>query len=89
MFVLFFRVNYDPENWMKIFEFLFNDFKSVHRTNRAQIIDDSLNLAKAGLLDYSVALYTTDYLQQEDDYIPWTSAFTAFKYINQVNIKKM
>ncbi len=76
-------MNYDHENWKKIIETLANDHKSIHRTNRAQLIDDALSLAKAGLLDYSIALGLTEYLVKEKDFIPWSSALLALDYIQQ------
>jgi len=80
---LFFRVNYDRENWEKITETLKTDHKSIHRTNRAQLVDDCLSLAKAGIVDYSIALNLIEYLTKEKDYIPWSSALLALDYIQQ------
>ena len=80
----FYRVNYDSENWKKISAALLKDHKKIHRTNRAQILDDSLTLAKAGLLDYPTALGTTEYLAKEVDYIPWTAAIAELNYIGKM-----
>jgi aminopeptidase N len=55
----FYRVNYDLDNWNKISEALLTDPESIHRTNRAQILNDALSLARAGLLDYEAALNQT------------------------------
>lgn len=52
--------------------------------NRAQIIDDSMNLARSGLLDYATALNLTLYLVKERDYLPWASAFSAFSYVTSM-----
>ena len=60
------------------------DHKSIHQTNRAQILDDSLNLAKAGLLDYPLALENFVYLSKEQDYIPWFSALFELEYIKNM-----
>ena len=60
------------------------DHKSIHRTNRAQILDDSLTLAKAGLLDYPLALANYEYLTQEQDYIPWFSALNELSHIGSL-----
>jgi hypothetical protein len=80
----YFRVNYDVENWLKISAALLKDHKSIHRTNRAQILDDSLVLAREDLLDYPIALETTEYLANELDYIPWAAAIAEFKYIGKM-----
>lgn len=50
--------------------------------NRAQLLDDALNLARAGVLKYSTALKLTEYLIKEVDYIPWYSALNAFTFLN-------
>jgi hypothetical protein len=45
-------------------------------------LDDSLNLARAGLLPYSTALELTTYLTEETDFIPWVSFFRALSFLN-------
>ena len=46
----------------------------IHVINRAQIIDDAINLARSGLLSYEIALGVTSYLNKEVEYIPWAAA---------------
>ena len=53
------------------------DHRAIHVVNRAQIMDDALNLAKSGLLDYKTALSVTEYLRNEEEYIPWASALSG------------
>jgi len=77
----FYRVNYDLDNWRLISELLVREHGTVHRINRAQILNDAFNLARAGLLDYPAALSVTEYLSQEEDYIPWRAALTGFNYL--------
>ena len=50
--------------------------------SRAQIIDDAINLAKSGHLDYQTALSVTGYLSKEVEYVPWVSALNGLSYIN-------
>lgn len=57
------------------------DFDQIPPINRAQIIDDTLNLARAKELSYSNAFDVTSYLGNELDYYPWYSAFQAFSYL--------
>lgn len=83
-FLINFRVNYDSENWKKISKSLMDNHKKIHRTNRAQILDDSLTLARAGLLDYKLALETTEYLADEVDYIPWSAAIGELSHIGRI-----
>ena len=46
-------------------------------------MDDALNLARAGKLDYTIALDVVDYLHNEEDYIPWVSALNALSFLNR------
>ena len=79
-----YRVNYSPRNWESIFKSLQTDLTKIHRLNRAQIIKDSLSLARAGLLDYKIALGSSKYLNKETEYIPWSPALTELKYLGQM-----
>lgn len=44
----YYRVIYDNDNWLQILRQLAFDYNAIDSINRAQIIDDSLNLAKTG-----------------------------------------
>jgi len=80
----YYRVNYDKKNWKLIAKQLLKDHQTIHVINRAQIMDDALNLAKSDMLDYETALSTTGYLSNELEYIPWASALTGLSYINRM-----
>ncbi|XP_024878007.1 aminopeptidase N-like [Temnothorax curvispinosus] len=81
----YYRVNYDNENWVRLSEYLLTlDYKNISATNRAQLIDDALNLARAGRLKYTTALNITSYLSNEIDYIPWYAAARALNYLDSV-----
>lgn len=56
-------------------------FDKIHVLNRAQIVSDAMNLARAGVLPYVIAMDTLSYLENEVEYYPWYSAFTAFKHL--------
>ena len=73
----FCRVNYDKQNWVLLAEQLLRNHTAIHVINRAQIMDDALNLAKSDLLDYEAALSVTEYLHKEMEYVPWASALTG------------
>ena len=60
------------------------DHTKIHVINRAQIIDDALNLARVGLLKYELALEVTSYLNSETEYIPWAAALTGLRYIEEM-----
>jgi len=55
--------------------------EEIHVLNRAQLIDDSFNLAKAGLLNYKIPMSFTEYLEKENDIIPWFSAMNSLNYV--------
>lgn len=74
-------MNYDTENWKQLIRQLNISHQDIHVLNRAQLIDDSLNLARAGFLDYSTALDLSTYLQNEEDAIPWYTAIDCLSYI--------
>jgi aminopeptidase N len=77
----YYRVNYHNDNWLAIANALEKNVSSIHRANRAQIVDDAFNLAKASLLDYNTAFRVTKFLSNETDFIPWSAAQNVFSYI--------
>ncbi|CAL4088040.1 unnamed protein product, partial [Meganyctiphanes norvegica] len=80
----YYRVNYDELNWKNLIDQLKMDHLVVHQINRGTLLDDSLNLARAGLMEYPLALNLTQYLNQEKDFVPWQSAFINFGYLNSM-----
>ena len=78
----YYRVNYDEASWDMIREVLVSDHTSIDRVTRAQLVDDSMNLARARLLDYERALEMSEYLVFEYDYIPIKSGIDNFKYLD-------
>lgn len=70
----YYRVNYDETLWTLIINQLNGkDHTKIHLLNRAQLIDDSHNLAQAGKIPYSTTLEILEYLKNEIDYIPWVA----------------
>ena len=80
----FYRVNYNPKNWDMISEILKNNHESIHVMNRAQILDDAMNLARSTQLEYDIALKQTEYLTNEKEYVPWSSAISGFSYLDEM-----
>lgn len=71
----YYRVNYDFANWHALILALNReDFDKIHVLNRAQLVDDSLNLAAGEYLDFEVAFGILNYLEREIEYTPWSSA---------------
>lgn len=46
------------------------------------MIDDAMNLALTGRLDYVTALNVTSYLAHERSYVPWKAGLSALGYID-------
>ncbi|XP_063599468.1 aminopeptidase N-like [Penaeus indicus] len=80
----YFRVNYDAKNWELLTKQLADAHEVIHVTNRAQVMDDALNLARAGQLPYDTALGLTSYLAQEKEYTPWEAAMSSLSYIEKM-----
>lgn len=76
----FYRVNYDSENWERLLNQLATNHQVIPIINRAQIVDDAFNLARANIINTTLALRTTKYLAQEREYIPWESALRSLNY---------
>nr|XP_023022543.1 aminopeptidase N-like [Leptinotarsa decemlineata] len=77
----YYRVNYDSSLWSRIERALRTDHTQIDVLNRAQIVDDSLNLARAGILKYSEVLKILNYLKNETDYYPWSSALGGLNFL--------
>ncbi|XP_068156512.1 membrane alanyl aminopeptidase [Drosophila tropicalis] len=79
----YYRVNYTEANWHAIHHALTAaNWSNIHEINRAQIVDDLLNLARSGQITYNLTLDVLEYLETETNYIPWTSAFNGFNFLS-------
>lgn len=78
----YYRVNYDAQNWQLIMNALQENPSTIHVQNRAQLIDDSYNLARAERLDLAVPLQLMTYLTKETAYPPWAAAGSVLTYFN-------
>ncbi|XP_037766646.2 aminopeptidase N isoform X1 [Chelonia mydas] len=76
----YFRVNYDQENWNKLLSQLVTNYEVIPVINRAQLIDDAFNLARAKHVSITLALNTTTYLKEEREYLPWSAALDNLAY---------
>uniref|UniRef100_A0A3P9D7T2 Aminopeptidase n=1 Tax=Maylandia zebra TaxID=106582 RepID=A0A3P9D7T2_9CICH len=76
----YYRVNYDDDNWAKLLDVLQSNHQLIPRINRAQILDDAFNLARAKIISTVQALNTTKYLSNERDYIPWKAALNNLDF---------
>uniref|UniRef100_A0A8C5CNW8 Aminopeptidase n=1 Tax=Gadus morhua TaxID=8049 RepID=A0A8C5CNW8_GADMO len=76
----YYRVHYDRGNWEKLIGQLKADHQAIPLINRAQLVDDAFNLARAAIVPSTHALQTTVYLSAEREYIPWQSALDNMQY---------
>lgn len=90
----YYRVNYEESNWRAITEELQRQSSRgaskfrISVANRAQLIDDAMNLARAGYIAYDIALNLTRYLQNEMEYVPWKAAISGFHFLNTMFINQ-
>ncbi|XP_034259312.1 thyrotropin-releasing hormone-degrading ectoenzyme [Pantherophis guttatus] len=73
----YFRVNYDIRNWRLIIDQLMRNHKVISVSNRAGLIDDAFNLARAGYLPQNIPLEIIRYLSKEKEFLPWHAASRA------------
>lgn len=52
--------------------------------NRAQIVDDAFNLARAGIIDYSQTFSIISYIKYEIEYYPWYPTITGFNFLQRI-----
>ncbi|XP_014675061.1 PREDICTED: aminopeptidase N-like [Priapulus caudatus] len=80
----YYRVNYDVRNWRLLIDQLRRDHTVIPVKNRAQLLDDIFNIARAGHVNEELALNATEYLANEREYLPWRSALTALDFVNNM-----
>lgn len=80
----YYRVNYDESNWLALGKELENVVNTtIPHLSRAQLIDDSMDLARTGRLSYKTALSVLQGLINEREYVPWVSAFNGLNWLNR------
>jgi len=80
-----YKVKYDSKNWNLLVDELNSpNFKIIETINRAQLINDALDFAWSGEQDYDIALSVINYLQQEDEYLPWKAALDGLADVNRI-----
>ena len=79
----YYRVNYDMQIWIPISVHLkFAEVIRIPIVNRAQLIDDSFNMARSKRLHYTIPFDIASYLHSEDDYIPWAAFNRALSFLH-------
>ncbi|KAE8281210.1 Thyrotropin-releasing hormone-degrading ectoenzyme [Larimichthys crocea] len=80
----YFRVNYDLQNWKLLIQQLHTNPQIISVGNRAGLIDDAFNLAKAGYLPQGIPLQLIGYLPEETSFLPWHSASRALYQLDKL-----
>ncbi|XP_068442751.1 thyrotropin-releasing hormone-degrading ectoenzyme [Clinocottus analis] len=80
----YFRVNYDLQNWKLLIQQLHNNPQIISVGNRAGLIDDAFNLARAGYLPQGVPLQLIGYLPEEPSFLPWHAASRALYQLDKL-----
>ncbi|MCI4383273.1 hypothetical protein PGIGA_G00024610 [Pangasianodon gigas] len=80
----YYRVNYDIENWKRLLDQLTTNHQKIPVINRAQILDDAFTLARASIINVTLALRMTKYLSMEREYIPWEAALRSLSSLYEV-----
>jgi aminopeptidase N len=80
----YYRVNYDTNNWNELIKQLTNDHEAIEQISRAQLLDDSFNLGRAGLIDQTIFLNISNYLLNEKSPLPFRAAFYGLDFISDI-----
>ncbi|XP_039617849.1 thyrotropin-releasing hormone-degrading ectoenzyme-like [Polypterus senegalus] len=80
----YFRVNYDLRNWRLLIEQLMSNHEVISVGNRAGLIDDVFNLARAGYLPQNIPLELIRYLSQEKEFLPWHAASRVLYHLDKL-----
>ncbi|XP_033335065.2 aminopeptidase N-like isoform X1 [Megalopta genalis] len=80
----FYRIKYDSHSCHLLISALYEkNYSKLHVTNRAQLIDDALNLTRATKISYDKTFECTDYLRNEKEYLPWKAFFNGINFLLQ------
>nr|AAF99701.1 aminopeptidase-N [Epiphyas postvittana] len=78
----YYRVNYDDYTWDLITAALRGPQRTqIHPYNRAQIVNDVFQFARAGVMSYTKAFNILSFLEFETEYAPWVAAMTGFTWL--------
>ncbi|KAJ8411239.1 hypothetical protein AAFF_G00172450 [Aldrovandia affinis] len=80
----YFRVNYHLQNWRLLIEQLMTNPEIISVGNRAGLIDDVFNLARAGYLPQNIPLEMICYLPQEKEFLPWHAASRSLYQLDKL-----
>ncbi|XP_052740779.1 aminopeptidase N-like [Bicyclus anynana] len=81
----YYRVNYDDELWNRLIEALGDEETrdDIHPLNRASLLDDAFNLARAGILGYDVPFEMVLTMELETEYAVWKAYIRNMEFIRK------
>lgn len=81
----YYRVNYDVSVWNAIIDRLYlHGLVDITAEEYARLIDDSMNLARAGKIPYTIPLNIVKRLRSDKVFLPWAAAYESLKYLHRV-----
>ncbi|CAF0929907.1 unnamed protein product, partial [Brachionus calyciflorus] len=80
----YYRVNYDEENWKLLIQQLNENYLAIDLINRAKLLDDSFNLARAEQLNIQIYFDLLMYLRNETQNVPFELAYNGIKFIDNM-----
>ncbi|XP_049694530.2 membrane alanyl aminopeptidase isoform X1 [Helicoverpa armigera] len=81
----YYRVNYDDALWERIIEALEEPEirDRIHPLNRATLVDDALNVARKGILDYEIAFHVVLTMEHETEYAVWKAFVRNMEFLRK------
>lgn len=76
----YYRVNYDTLSW----RLLIQNMDKFSDITRAQLIDDSFNLARANLTGYDIPITIAIFALQPTDYLSWWAYANGLEYLTNM-----
>ena len=80
----YYRVQYPLDIWQELSSQLNSDHTVFSSIDRAQLIDDSFSLMRAGLLEETVPLSLIKYLKNERSLVPWEVAIHHLSLLSEL-----
>ena len=78
----YYRVNYDQTLLSKIETALnSDDLDNIDEMSRSKLVDDQLNLARAGKAEYADVLNFLSFMKRDTSYYSWSPFFNGFSYL--------
>ena len=74
-----YRAKYDSRNFRLIVNQLLSNHTWIPKITRGALIDDTFALSRTSLVNATDAYELIRYLKDEDDFVPWTAAFSAMR----------